>query len=93
MIDKEKAMALHKDMQGALKDALLPLMSDKRGIVAARVFYVVEDETGERTAGQAGITPIGREGDAMLLIRSIMALLLDVEKNAERSLHEGPKKH
>ena len=91
--EKEKLMALHRDVHALLADALGPLLTrdNKKGVVAMRVFYAIAQDDGI-TMGQAGLTCEGREDDAITLIRTIPMVLRDPDGNREVGVKAFPEK-
>lgn len=94
MTDDERMVDI-KRYEAIVKDTLMPMLSrdGKKGIVALRLFYVVAHGDGTASAGNIGAVAEGQEGHALMLIRSIIGLLTDLQDNREVETREPPSRH
>ncbi len=62
-----------------------------KGLITARVFYVVRHEDGSESVGNIGIVPEGEMKTAAKLILAIAEVLADVEGNRKHQVVESHK--
>src|SRR5262245_44604360 len=96
MTDEER-LEMNKRVQEAAKQMLIPLLSQdggKSGVVALRMFYVIDygDDVGTVGAGQIGITVEGHADDAVRLVAAIPTILSDPDGNRETGWGATPKR-
>jgi hypothetical protein len=95
-MNRDKLLKEHAQWHEVIKDAVAPLLAEDTekgpGLLAIRTFYVMRNKDGDVTAGQVGITPEGCMEHGADLIRGILAMLMDAEKNRTQGWREAPPK-
>jgi len=95
-MEKDATLALHRAWQMAIKDALMPLLSDestKHRLTALPTFYVMRDAKGVLSVGQLGMSPEMSMRDAALVGDKVIAVMLDLEDNRETGMDTGTPMH
>ena len=93
--DYKAKMAEHEAWQETIGHVITPLHNPdgKRPVlVASRTFYLLRHADGSESIGQIGVTPVGEQAAARLILQRILLTLTNPEDNANvRRVDVEPK--